>query len=86
MDRMVEVKMIDRNPEEYLDEVKSQDIPTQEETELAKKRLKKSQKTLGDFTEIRRKKYTEQDGGKKKITEGFFRTPLIYPTPIPMRV
>ncbi len=66
LDRMVEVKMIDRNPEEYLDKVKSQDIPTQEETELAKKRLKKSQKTLEDFTEMRRKKYTEQDGGKKK--------------------
>lgn len=71
LDRMVEVKMIDRNPDEYLDEIKAQDEPTEGEKELAKKRLKKSQKTLEDNTEMRRKKYTEQDGGKKKNRRRF---------------
>lgn len=71
IDRMVEVKMIDRNPEEYLNEIKAQDEPTNEERELARKRLKKSQKTLEGFTEMRRKKYTEQDGGKKKNQRRF---------------
>ncbi|MGB5362725.1 MAG: IS1182 family transposase [Aureibaculum sp.] len=71
LDRMVEVKMIDRSPDEYLDEIKAQDEPTEEEKELAKKRLKKSQKTLEDFTEMRRRKYSEQDGGNKKNRRRF---------------
>ena len=66
LDRMVEVKMVDRSPDEYLDEIKSQDEPTEEEKELARKRVEKSQKTLEGFTEMRLKKYTEQDGGSDR--------------------
>lgn len=64
LDRMTEIKMVDRSPEEYLSEVKSQDEPSTEEREQARKRLEKSQKTLENFTEHRRKKYTQQDGGR----------------------
>lgn len=63
LDRMAEIKMIDRDPNEYLNEVLSQEEG--EDLELAKKRAAKSQRDLERFKEIRRKKYTTQDGGKK---------------------
>ena len=66
LDRMAEVKMIDRDPMDYLDEIKTQDVATDEEKELAKKRMEKSQKTLEDYTEGRRKKYSDVNGGKHK--------------------
>jgi transposase len=64
LDKMVEVKMIDRDPMEYLNEVKAQDDPTDDDIDQAKRRIKKSQKSLEQFTEHRRKKYTDLEGGK----------------------
>jgi len=65
LDKMIEVKMIDRDPTEYLQEVTSQDKPTDEERKIAEERLKKSQKTLERFTEYRKEKYSELEGGKQ---------------------
>jgi transposase len=63
LDRMEEVKMVDRDPGEYLKEVLSQD--EEGDVELAKKRAAKGQRDLEKFTEMRRKKYSALDGGKK---------------------
>lgn len=63
LDNMEEVKMVDRDPGEYLKEVLSQDEGG--DVELAKKRAAKNQSSLEQFTEHRRKKYSELDGGKK---------------------
>ena len=63
LDRMEEIKMVDRDPNEYLKEVLSQD--EDENIDLARKRAAKSQRDLEKFTEMRRKKYSELDGGKK---------------------
>jgi transposase len=66
LDRMVEVKMIDRDPAAYMDEVLSQD-ETNDDTnrgELANKRMKKSQQTLEQYQKYRKEKYSELDGGK----------------------
>ena len=64
LDRMEEVKMVDRDPNEYLKEVLSQDEAG--DIDLAKKRAAKSQRDLEKFTEMRRKKYSALDGGKKR--------------------
>ena len=65
LDKMVEVKLVDRDPQEYIDEIFEQDV-TEDTTPKDKfDRILKAQKDLKGFTEIRKKKYTEQDGGKK---------------------
>jgi len=56
--------MIDRDPMEYLNEVKAQDDPTDDDINQAKRRIEKSQKNLEQFTELRRKKYSDLEGGK----------------------
>ncbi len=63
LDKMEEIKMVDRDPKEYLKEVLSQDEGG--DAELAKKRVEKSQRDLERFTEVRRRKYSALDGGKK---------------------
>jgi len=63
LDNLEEIKMIDRDPDEYLKEVLSQD--EEGGIELAKNRAAKSQRDLEKLTEVRRKKYSELDGGKK---------------------
>ena len=65
LDKMVEVKMIDRDPLDYLKEVQSQDEPDDDDIDKAKRRMKKSQKSPERFTEYRRQKYSQQDGGKE---------------------
>ena len=65
LDKMVEVKMIDRDPLDYLKEVQSQDEPDDDDIDKAKRRMKKSQKSLERFTEYRRQKYSQQDGVKE---------------------
>ena len=68
IDRMVEVKLVDRSPDEYLDEVRSQDgkafVYGESHEDQAKKRLAKSQKNLERFAKMRKEKYSAQDGGK----------------------
>lgn len=68
LDKMVEVKMLERDPKEYLEELKSQDSSAQvyghDDEEMAKRRMKKSQQSLERYTEYRKQRYTEQDGGK----------------------
>ncbi len=66
LDRMAEIKLVDRDPRDYLEEVLHQDLPNDVSVEDQIKRVEKTQKDLIGFTEYRRKKYTEQDGGKKK--------------------
>jgi len=69
IDKMVEVKMVDRDPKEYLDEIKSQDssanVYGHDDEQMAKKRMEKSQKNLEQFTKYRKEKYSKLDGGKK---------------------
>ena len=64
LDRMVEVKLIDRDPDEYLHEVRSQDRDDDEQGDIARKRLEKSQRDLERYTQMRKEKYSELDGGK----------------------
>jgi len=68
IDRLVEVKMIDRDPKDYLDEVMEQDANKEvyghDDEQMAQKRMEKSQKTLERYKKHRQEKYTEQDGGK----------------------
>ena len=64
LDKMVEVKMIDRDPKSYLKEVTSQDEPTDDEIDQANKRMRKSQQTLERYTEYRKERYTDLEGGK----------------------
>ena len=64
LDKMVEIRMIDRDPSAYLKEVTSQDEPNQDEIDQANKRLKKSQQTLERYTEYRKERYTHLEGGK----------------------
>ena len=65
LDRMTEIKLIDRDPKDYLEEVLDQDLPEDVTIEDQINRVAKAQKYLTSFTEMRRKKYTDQDGGKK---------------------
>jgi len=68
IDRMDEVKMIDRDPKDYLDEVMGQgsikNVYGHDDEKLAKKRMEKSQKSLERYKKYRQEKYTVQDGGK----------------------
>lgn len=68
IDRLVEVKMIDRDPKDYLDEVMGQDsnqeVYGHDDEKMAKKRMEKSQKSLERYKKYRQEKYTNQDGGK----------------------
>ena len=68
LDRMVEVKMIDRDPKDYLEEVMGQlsnkDVYGHDDEQLAKKRMERSQKSLECYKKYRQEKYTEKDGGK----------------------
>lgn len=68
IDRMVEIKMIDRDPKDYLEEVMEQDgnkkVYGHDDEKLAQKRMEKSQKSLERYKKYREEKYTEQDGGK----------------------
>ena len=65
LDKLVEVKMVDRDFNEYIDEVKANEEPTEEELDTAKKRLEKSQKSLEQFTAYRKDKYSALEGGKE---------------------
>ena len=65
LDNMAEIKLVDRDPQEYIDEIFDQDVPEDTTPKDKFDRLKKAQKDLEAFTEIRKKKYTQQDGGKK---------------------
>ncbi len=68
LDRMVEVKMIDRDPKDYIEEILEQDSNHQvyghDAVKLAKKRMEKAQKSLEQYKKHREEKYTKQDGGK----------------------
>jgi len=67
LDRMKEVKLIDRDPKAFLKEVRSSyDDNDIDVGALAKKRVEKHQKNQEQFTEYRRKKYSDLDGGKPK--------------------
>ena len=66
LDRMAEIKLVDRDPRDYLEEILDQDLPEDVTVEDQIKRVTKAQKNLTAFKEMRRKKYTERDGGKKK--------------------
>ena len=66
LDRMAEIKLVDRDPRDYLEEILDQDLPEEVTVEDQIKRVTKAQKDLTAFKEMRRKKYTERDGGKKK--------------------
>jgi hypothetical protein len=56
IDRMTEVKMIDRDPKDYLDELSQHDSNHQiyghDDEKVARKRLEKSQRNLEWFTEM----------------------------------
>jgi transposase len=65
LDRMTEIKLVDRDPRNYLEEVLDQDVPKDVTVEDQIERMKKTEKDLIGYTELRRKKYTSQDGGKK---------------------
>jgi len=68
IDRLTESKLIDRDPQDYLEEIKQQDGANfaygQNEVEQAKKRMKKTQSHLENQQRYRRDKITKQDGGK----------------------
>ena len=61
LDRLVEVKMIVRDPKDYLDEVMEQDVHKNvyrhDDEKLAKKRMEKSQKSLERYRKYRENKY-----------------------------
>jgi len=69
IDRLVEVKMIDRDPKDYLDELTRHDGNDQvyghDDEDIAKKRIAKSQKSLERYAQFRKEKYSELDGGKE---------------------
>ncbi|MEL6988000.1 MAG: IS1182 family transposase [Bacteroidota bacterium] len=74
LDRMEEIKLAQRDPQEYLEEVKLQDLPHDVSQEDIVARAKKNEKDLTRFKEQRRKKYTDSEGGKehKKNKRRFF--------------
>lgn len=68
IDKLTEIKLIDRDPKDYLDEIRQQDgaqysYGEDPETQ-AQKRLLKTQKHLEKHREYRKQKITKQDGGK----------------------
>jgi transposase len=68
IDRLAEIKLIDRDPNDYVKEIREQDgLHTpygQSQEDQAKKRLLKTQKHLEKHKEYRKQKITKQDGGK----------------------
>ena len=74
LDRMVEVKLVDRDPQEYIDVVFEQDVPEDVTPKDKFDRMMKSQKQLEQYTAMRKRKYSKQDGGKthRKNKRRFF--------------
>lgn len=78
IDRMTEVKMIDRDPQDYIEEVRQQDDSSKaygkSDEQIAQERIKKSQQTLERYAKMRKEKYTSLDGGKdqRKNKRRFF--------------
>lgn len=70
LDRLQEIKLIERDPKEYLEELEQQGKEAtpygQTREEQARKRLEKAQNHLEKHKEYREKKYKAQDGGKKE--------------------
>lgn len=68
IDRLTESKLIDRDPQDYLEEIKRQDGAKftygQNAVEQAEKRMKKTQAHLETQKKYRQNKITKQDGGK----------------------
>jgi len=68
IDGLKEVKLVDRDPEDYLDEIRQQDgaqfVYGEDAKVQAQKRLKKTQEHLEKHKEYRKKKITKNDGGK----------------------
>lgn len=68
IDRLEEVKLIERAPQDYLDEIRKQDgaqfIYGEDADSQAQKRLKKTQRHLEKHKEYRKNKVTKNDGGK----------------------
>lgn len=65
LDRMEEIKLVDRDPRDYLEEVLDQDLPDDMPIEDQIARVEKAQKDLMVHVKHRKKKYTDRDGGKK---------------------
>jgi IS5 family transposase len=68
IDRLTESKLIDRDPQDYLQEIREQDGAKfaygQDPVEQAAKRMKKTQTHLETQRRYRKNKITKQDGGK----------------------
>ena len=68
IDRLVETKLIDRDPQDYLDEIRQQDganaVYGEDPIKQAQKRMKKTQTHLENQKRYRKTKITKQDGGK----------------------
>ncbi len=69
IDKLTEAKLIERDPKDYLEEIKRQDGAKftygQDPIEQAEKRMKKTQNHLEAQRRYRQKKITKQDGGKQ---------------------
>lgn len=65
LDRMTEIKTVDRDLLDYLADLRKQDLADNVTKEDLIKRATKNQKDLIGFTKSRKRKYTQQDGGKK---------------------
>lgn len=66
LDRMAEIKLVDRDPRDYLEEVLGQDLPDDMSVEDQIARVTKAQKDLMVHANHRKKKYREQDRNVKK--------------------
>lgn len=68
IDKLVETKLIDRDPQNYLDEIRQQDgaktVYGEDHLKQAEKRMKKTQTHLENQKRYRKNKITKQDGGK----------------------
>jgi hypothetical protein len=62
---MQEIKLAQRDPKDYLNDIRMQDLPDDVTPDDMIKRAEKNQKDLTRFKNQRQKKYTAQDGGKK---------------------
>ena len=69
IDRLTESKLIDRDPQDYLKEIREQDGAKfaygSDSASQAKKRMEKTQKHLENQKRYREEKITKQDGGKE---------------------
>jgi len=72
IDRMDEVKLIDRDHDEYLKEVFEQDVPQTMTIKDRADRVNKLQKDLEMHARGRKKKYQKQDGKKRKNKKRIF--------------